>query len=433
MIRLLLLLFCALCSVAQATPLRLDLEVRREVSVDGQSTPAALQEVTVILAADYLEIAEQGERIVHDFPARRSYRVKGEEVLNRSLYADLGFRVAEMRNRLGLQEAMKGSGQESDLLGDSVLVEHLFSIDDEVTESALTKTKGAVTSFKHRGKLLAEFSSQGKKLEPDQMKAFLRFLRYYCGGHPDILADLALTGTLPEETRLDFYNLNEVVSYRIHLGGSQTHAAARPDFSSVPMSPPAEPLKTLGEAALRLSAQTVAQAAGNAREASQKALTQADVLGAALRLFEAMLMDGGDITGDLTRMRPNLEANPDAAALMSALLDGDQDPAAGEKALLPIEAKAGPGAHVVAIFRAGLLMASRRPVEARDLYVRALSANPAIAGAWKDLGDIYHSNYETDIAWACWDIGRYLAPTHPMLAEVDKLEEYLRSNHPGFF
>ncbi len=433
MIRLLILIFCIICTVAQATPLRLDLDVRREVSVDGKPTPADLRKVTVVLAPDYLEIAEPGERIVHDFPARRSYRVKEEEVLNRSLYADLGFRVAEMRNRLGLQEAMKSSGQETELLGDSVLVEHLFSIDDEVSESGLVKTEGAVTSYKHKGKLLAEFSTRGKKIEPEQMKAFVRFLRYYCGGHPDILADLALTGTLSEETRLDFYNLNEVVSYRIHLRDSRAHAGPRPDFSFVPISPPAEPLKTLGEAALMLSAETVAQAAANAREASQKALTQGDVLGAALRLFEAMLMDGGDITADLARMRPSMEANPEAGALMNALLGGDQDPVAGEKALVLMEAKAGPGAHVVAIFRAGLLMASQRPVEARDLYARALEANPAITGAWKDLGDIYHSNYETDIAWACWDIGRYLAPRHPMLTEVGRLEEYLRSNYPGFF
>ena len=428
-----LLLLLLLCSSGQASPLKLDLEVTKQVSVDEKASPPEKKRVTVVLAPDYLEIVEDGGRLVHDFKAKRSYRFEGKETVNRSLYADVGFRVAEMRNRLGLQKAMEEAKVETGLLGDTALVEHLFSIDDEVSEAGLVKSESKVVTFRHRDHLLAEFSSRGKKLEPEQAQAFVRFLRYYCGGHPDILSELTVRALLPEETRLDFYTLNEVDSYRLRLLGSHAHTVARPDLSAVPLSPPGEPLLALGEAALKLSPDFVAKAADNAALASATALEKGDPLGAALRLFEAMLMDGRDITEPLTRMRPAVEADATSGALIKALILGETDAVAGEKALAQLEPKAGAGQHVVAIFRAGLMLGSKRPTEARDLYVKALAANPAIAGAWKDLGDIYHSNYETDFAWACWDVGRALAPKHPMLREVNKLEEYLRTNYPGFF
>ena len=393
-----------------------------------------MEQLSVVLAEDYLEIRQNGEKLIHDFASRRSYKVSGSEVTNRSLFADLGFRVAELRNRLQLREALEQTtDQRKQLLGDAALIEHLFGVDDEVSEAGLVKAVGSSVSYRHGDKLLAEFSKKGEKLQPEQIKAFVRFLRYHAGGHPDILADLRSGGLVPQESRLEFYNLNELVSYRLRLKGLKPHSEPQPDMSKVPLSPPPEPMTALGEASLKLTSELVAQAGRNAREASRTALAQGDELGSLLRLFEGMLMDGEDITPDLARDRAALEADPDASALMAALINGEQDPVSGEKSLAALEKKAGGGAHVVGIFRAGLLIASDRTVEARDLYVRALAANPGIVGAWKDLGDIYYSNYETDVAWSCWDIGRSLAPRHPMFSEVNRLEDYLRSNYPGFF
>ena len=432
--RFLAVIFCCLCLAAQAAPLSVEFELRRDRSVDGQKSPTEIEQLTVILADDYLEILQGGDKLVHDFVSRRSYRVSGADVVNRSLFADLGFRVAELRNRLQVRQALEETtDQRKQLLGDATLIEHLFGIDDEVSESGLVKTVGSTTAFRYKDRLLAEFSKKGEKLQADQAKAFVRFLRYHCGGHPDILADVMVRGVLPRESRLAFYNLNEVVAYSLMFKGMKAYSGPRPDFSKIAITPPPEPLSALGEAALKLTPEIVAEAGQNSRQASRAALAQGDALGAALRLFEAMLMDGGDIGADLARDRAAFEAAPNSAALLKALLAGAQDPVSAEKSLASLEMKAGRGSHVVAIFRAGFLIASDREVDTRDMYVRALIANPGIAGAWKDLGDIYYTNYETDVAWACWDIGRHLAPRHPMLSEVNRLEEYLRTNYPGFF
>lgn len=417
---------------AHATPLRLDLEVSRQVTVDGQAKPAVEEKVTAILAEDFLEIRQGPDKIVHDFTALRSYRVEKGEVLNRSLYADVGFRVAELHNRLGLQKAMKESQIPNELLGDTVLVEHLFAVDDEETEAGLTVSGGTSKIFSHQEKLLAEFSTTGQKLEPAQLRAFVRFLRYYCGGHPDILADLLTSGQLPRQLRFDFYNLNEVVSYRLTTLEVEPHNEPRPSFSA-PVSPPPGALRAAGEAALLLTPEQVSQQAEALRAQGRQALEAGDILKAMWIFFEAMMMDGTSDSPEMEQVRERLDETAESVAFTQAMLKANTDPEGTDVELQKMQQQAKDKAHVVEIFRAGIKLDANQQVQARDLYTQALSVNPLIVGVWNDLGDLFYSHYETDVAWACWDIARYLAPAHPWMVQMRKLEPYLRSNYPGFF
>jgi hypothetical protein len=433
---LLLLWLLSLIVPCWARPLCAEFQLRRHTVVDGQATFGEPQTVKVVLADDYLEFQDNDGRVVHDFTTMQSHLVSGDDYVRRSLYADIGFRVAELRNRMGLLESLQkaGSPQAVEALGQIVMVEHLFGIDDETTEANIVKTEGNSLSYAYEGRVLAEFATKGAPLTPAQSKAYARFLRYYCGGHPDILADLRGRNTLPEDVMIEVTNVNEKITYRLHLEKLEECDPPRPDFSALhPTVLPPEPLGTLVAMALQLSPQAVQAARAAVRTRAEQALAEGHTLEAALRCFESYLMEGEQPPKMLAEERATFEADPDTKALFDALTLGAQEPKKAEEILKGLQSKAGQAAHVLKIFRAGFLLPQRQVVEARNLYLEALLANPAIAGAWKDLGDIYHTNFETDTAWLCWDAGRKLAPRHQMLQDIDKLEKVLRSNYPGFF
>lgn len=431
LLNLWLLLWLAL--PALAGPLCLKLELVQDKTVDGALTAGQPQTVRLVLTPDYLEFEDRDGRVVHDFVSRQSHLVSGEDYVRRSLYADIGFRVAETANRLRMLEAVRQSNPEN-LKGEEVTIEHLFGLDDETTEANISKTEGATISYGYKGNLLAEFSAKGRPLTAEQSKEFVRFIRYYCGCHPDILSDVQVRGLLPDSFRIDVSNVTEVVSYRFRVLEAEDCDPSHPDFSALrPTVLPPEPLGTLVALGLQLNPRAAEDAAVVLQARADQARLKGAMLEAALGYFEVLLMEGGDPPKALAEFRDAFTADPLARQLFEALLVADQDPAKSAAILQSLQGKAPSGDHVLKIFRAGMLVAQGQPEPARDLYTQALMVNPAIAGAWKDLGDLYHSEFQMDKAWLCWDVGRHLSPNHRMLADITRLETALRSNYPGFF
>ena len=416
-----------------AKPLCLEFELLKDQSLDGVTTPGQPQKLRVVLATDYLEFEDSDGRVVHDFVSKQSHLVSGDEYVRRSLYADIGFRVAELQNRMRLLQAVRQANPEN-LKGEEVTIEHLFGIDDENTEANINKTEGAVISYGYKGNLLAEFSKKGRPLTQEQSKEFVRFLRYYCGGHPDILSEVQVRAILPETFRIDVSNVTEVTSYKFRTLEAQDCDPPHPDFSALrPTELPPEPMGTLLALGMQLNPAAAEDAAVALTARAEKARLGGSMLEAALAYFEVLLMRGEESPRVLVEERDAFMADPGAKQLFEALLMGDTDPERSAAMLQGLEGKAPRGDHVLKIFEAGMMSAQGQSERARELYMKALAVNPAIAGVWKDLGDLYHGDFKMDEAWLCWDVGRRLAPKHAMLGDISKLEAALRSNYPGFF
>lgn len=421
------------CVPVLAKPLCVEFEMTKSLSKGGQVSPAPAQRVKAVLTKDYLGIQDGDGRVVHDFVSNRSHLVHGDDYVRRSLYADIGFRVSELKNRLLLLQTLRQADVDA-VPGGEVEVEHLFSVDDEQTEANISKTEGEVVSYSYGKDFLAEFSTRGKKLTPQQSKEFVRFLRYYCGGHPDILSDVQVRAVLPDRFRIDLTNVAEVTSYSMRLISSEDCDPTRPDFSALrPTVLPPEPLGTLVALALQLSPEAVPKGQSILREKARQSLQQGRALESALLLFEVLLMGGDGPPTLLAEGREQFEANADSKALFDGLMMGGEDPQKGAEMFLALEPRTPQQAHILKIFRAGMMVAQDQRPEAARLYLEALLVNPAVAGAWKDLGDLYHANFEMDTAWLCWDVGRKLAPEHAMLRDVTLLEQALRKDYPGFF
>ena len=77
--------------------------------------------------------------------------------------------------------------------------------------------------------------------------------------------------------------------------------------------------------------------------------------------------------------------------------------------------------------------ALRRYDLAVDHIMRALEAHPYLTSAYWDLGDHLFKLYQMPDAWAAWTHMREINPTHPMIVQIDRLEENIRNTLPEYF
>lgn len=425
-----------LCLAVGAAPLCLEFEANRIVTpADGPAKEEGVASLRVVLGQTYLEFQQGDELTMIDFAAGVTHHKDGAEYSRASIYADVGFRVAEAANRWVLNQALSQAkiDEAAADMGDVVTVEHLFSIDDKKTDANLSISEGETITYKHKGKLLAELSSKGQTLTAQQSLELARFLRYYLGGHADILRDIEARGVVPTDIRVDVSSLGSNISYRLHLVKAQECQVTTPDFSS--LTPVAIKDETLAGPLSVAEGLTPEQAESSALEILAKAdaaLARKAPLEAALSIFEAYLMRGGELPSQMSNSKAVFQADPDCLLMFEALGTGNEQPEKAVANLRSLEAKV-PNPQVLKIFQAGFLLPQGEIVKAREQYLAALTLNPGIVGAWKDLGDIYYSNYETGLAWRCWDLARRLAPEHDMVGEIEKREKALRTGYPEYF
>lgn len=423
-----------LTALASATPLCLTWQLDEQSEQAGEVTSRPRQTVKVTLAEDFLQIEDRDGRLVHDFRTKVSHLVKGDDYLRRSLYADLGFRVAEAHNRWAYSRRGEGTpGWTGPRPEEVVGVEHLFGVDDEVTESGIAKTQGETWVYRLGRTVLAEIRPEGPPLTAAQSRQLVRFLRYASGGHPDILSDVQTLGLVPQRVFLAVQRGDGWTSFDWTLQSCEPCSGVLPDFSGLrPTELPPEPLGTLVALGLQLQPKAAEEAAQALLVRAEGALAEGRALESALRTLEVLLMQGRT-PEFLARARPSWESDPQAKRLMDALVLGQTEPRQAIERLETLQAHTPDLDYVLDVFQAGWWAELGEDARARDLFVRALAVNPSLAGVWKDLGDLYYRHFEMATAWLCWDIGRRLAPEHEMLQTVDTLERMLRTHHPGFF
>jgi tetratricopeptide (TPR) repeat protein len=196
-----------------------------------------------------------------------------------------------------------------------------------------------------------------------------------------------------------------------------------------------EPFKTLKRPAASSAADLEAHA-GVLRQERDAAVSAGHIFDAMLANIAAMLSTGdeSEATVWIAAHHEQINANADAQALLRSLKPTDAASArAAADTLGKMAQFAGPHGYVLNIFEANTRQGLHQGDRAIQLFLAALAADPAITGAWVDLGTIYYGDFRADAAWACWDAARSLRPTHYMLGKVDDLERKLRTDHPEFF
>ncbi|MFY2562094.1 tetratricopeptide repeat protein [Corallococcus terminator] len=434
-----------------------------------ESVPAHNRTMQVRLEKDWLRYRETiGTDVLLDFARRR--RIVLDEAVRtyreESLFATVGFRHMELANReLGRSVIAAGKGDTSEF--EPVMVEHHLSvldksrgrtIDTEAPRSgglrgffrsvtggskrsdiAVASEQGHTVFATAAGRRLFSFSDEGMDAEPEQVRQFVRFLRYHYLGHPLILERLASGNRIPRDlhyfARQPFESQGHEVSLRVHTVDVVPDAA-------LPLEGHCRVLRSNEDRPVNASIERVLL--GEVPD-TEEVVTR--------RMAEAQqsLRVGRRLEGALTLLELTLEADvslPELGSLLQQETDvhvqrlrealtqpprNEAEARAVVSTYVELRKSAGNRAHVLNTFQAATHRALREDAEARELLLVALEVNPFLAGAYKDLGDIYLSEYATWDAWLCWEAVRKLAPEHRLLKDVNAWEDTLAAEHPEYF
>jgi tetratricopeptide (TPR) repeat protein len=127
-------------------------------------------------------------------------------------------------------------------------------------------------------------------------------------------------------------------------------------------------------------------------------------------------------------------SNELAHSLLGILEPRDQASAQKSLQILSeLHNQSGSAGYMLDVFQGNILLGLRDGKAGAEHLLAALSINPYLLGAWKDLGGHYYQSFQTDKAWDCWDAARRVNPQHPMLLRINEIERQLRTTFPEFF
>ncbi len=398
--------------------------------------------IRVVLGPGRIVDEKRGIVRIHDFGKRRLLTIDGaaKRYTDESLFPVLGFRVMELQNRVGLAGALEVAKLKVVPMP-VPLSEHLFSLDDPKTKAKIDrKVEAGMVSLSWEGKPLLAFSEKVAAVGPDDRARFVQFVRYIHGGHPEVLKALEALDGVPERLviaqRDGFRRTTTVLELKAHAQVAELPIA----FEGLDRGFPeglGEPFRKLVETARSQGPKDYARRAEALVERQQRAFADGKGLDGFLALSEHGLQTGGKMPGlDAERARAVLGADDDARLLMTALQPpADADGAARAIATLKDlnDRSDERSRHMLKIFEANNRTAKGEADKAEGLFVEALTVNPSIVGAWKDLGDLHVRRYDMVGAWICWDIARAIYPEHRMMRPVLDFEAQLLKDYPEYF
>jgi hypothetical protein len=421
-----------------AISLHVDVETHNTASKGGSHIPADAHEaLDVTLSNEYISITSPSETEILDFQGRRRFTLdnSAKVYVEFSLYDAVGFRVMELQNR----EMLNGV-----LAAASVSPASFATVDDEQALSVLSRTPAKIDEtvdredrvFSSGGRQLIRWSKTGVQVSSSDIERFAKFLRYREGGHPYILSTLATGNSIPSRS---VYTDTEAWGTRIiSISTAAVHQVEATPYDlrgysrrSNGSSP--DGIDELLDKAANLTPEAVEAARARNREDVAQAFHDG-------RLVDALLAtsEGGLMGGQLDRFSPEqlarFRGEPAVGELISALGVHSKEGAPGAaKAFLDLREKAPRKAYVLKIFEANNRLMMNDAPSAIRLFREALESNIAIAGVYKDLGDLLFTRYDTPRAWRCWDVGRLIGPQFSNFNSVNQFEKRLASDHPEYF
>lgn len=391
-------------------------------------------ELNVYLGDSFIEERSQGNICIRDFRDKKIYRSsKGKDgFASCSLFSDIGFRVYEFQNRMMLSSILEKSGIEENPM-DRVLTEHLFSLtSDKQTNLKREKKKNRVT-FTHNNKALLRYSHESTSVTEAVRDGFLLFLRYRYGIHPQILDELGKSDGISKEIVIYRHNIGtEKIRLNLLSVDSSTN---QPRKKTEPVVIPEDDLVyKLATKVAGSSKEDYSKACASLKKKAVENAEAGNNLDAITLFVGYTLATGKQMPPEFLEFKDEITKDADVQLLFASL--SPQSKEAAVRAAIDLKTlseKSKDGISSILIFQANILDSLEKQTEAIDSFLAALSKEPMIVGAWKDLGDIYYNNYDAEKAWLCWDTGRSLLRGHKLFQKVNQLEETLLADHPEFF
>jgi hypothetical protein len=419
-----------------ATLFEVSSQMHTEAAAKASSVPPDVKGQQSVILADGVMVLKSGnDEAVYDFKKRRLYviNLNTKTYLNESLYSTAGFRVLEFQSRESQRKAI-ASAAIAATLPSTLDSEHTLSLVMGGTAQISGRRENGKVIFSDGTREMAHWSEEGIDASPSDVAGFVQFLRYTEGGHPQILAELQSRHSVPSEISLSFNQPFGVTTKHLWVtGGKPVEWNADYLAGLKPESTAANSIDTMLDQGTRLNHDDALAAQRKNREVAAQAIADKRLLDVLLGTVEYRLITGetspplgSEMIEAINHDLPCKRFEVAIRAKTKAELD------AAVKTLVELRANSTSGLDMLRLYEADARMHVGDNT-ALQLYGEVLQANPAIATAYKDLGDLFILKYDTQRAWRAWDIGRQLAPKLPEFGPVNDFEQRLVKDHPEYF
>ena len=397
-------------------------------------------ELIVGLGANRLSVRQQDQKTIYDFDEKRIVTLHLEDRVysSRSLYSEIAFRAAELRNRMRLRRLLTQAGvEEGDQPFDPFELETLFSLKLPAGERAAdikTNSEGETLAFRRDEDVVVRFTPSELELPEAQHRMLSRLLTYDCRIHPEIRRQIEKPGRVPKRLAYRSTDAGAKITIRLELKKVERQSggeAVIPDgFKRV--TRPDDPLARIIDGLDRRECSTKKAIL----EFAEQAIEDGRPLDALLSLLEYTLQAEGrpfeEFKGYIKQVGDDETVRVFLSSINASTTDKEQAQEA-LKRLDTIHRKPLRKVYVLDVFRANLKLALGETQEAAKLFLAALEVNPHLIGAYKDLGELYYRSYQMDQAWRCWNTAYRLDPDHPMLKPIAQMERQLEETFPQYF
>lgn len=395
-------------------------------------------EISVDIGESYFSYTQNDTKNIYDFANKRIFTIDLTHKIfaDDSLFSNIGFRTYEFQNRLILGKTLAAASVEDNPML-PVFSEHLFSLEQKDSTVELSRSsKDELFFFSAAGKELLSYSVQGNRVDSEDNKKFVKFLRYVFGGHPQILEQLSSENYIPKTILVHQYNvINESSKLTIsQIKNTPNKLFTLEGYIPSVLTNDTDPFSKYLNA-IKHSQNIKLESHLKLLLAKGKGYFKSrNYLDTILVYLEYGLTSSLSFPPVFQEQREVLVQDEKVKRLLTSLSPKSKEEAVEYLATLhDLEKYSKHQVHVIKIFMANIYAGLGDNKKAKDLFQEVLKSSPHIAGAYKDLGDLYFDDYNTISAWRCWDIAREIAPEHTMLTQISEFELSLMRDHPEFF
>ena len=430
-------------NTARAEGLQLDFSSKTVATPLEKSSPDAgtpppksgQQDLHISLYPQSMAVTYGDETNIYDFK-NRTYTVlnhAAKTVLETPLYAIPMFRLQERESRISIRQtlnAMKKDGEiDANLPAESEIdIDLVFGTDKTAkgTEPLVTRsTIGETVSFSSGDRKLASYQLSQTAIPSALASTYARFIRYTLIVHPVIARDIAARKQMVSTVS---YNYRERADIQTTLSLQNTKP-----LSGEAAEIPANYRRIYAQnarldAAIRKSMTAAKPSLADYKTKISGFMTQKRPAEAALVMMEMLLSypDVATSDPDFTRLAiQTIVSDPVAKRILTLTKmagTNDQDVKSQldfAQGLADSYPEDGP---IAGLFVANNIVEafSRQNVLSRfqadtlagmeNVFLKTIEAKPTLAGAYRDLGNYYFTEFEVPSAWICWREAKRIDP-----------------------
>jgi tetratricopeptide (TPR) repeat protein len=438
---LLIVATLAFVTAIQAKSVTIGLKVEEEVADGEGGVEKRSYDGELLLEERLIELHSPELSIQWDFLKKAVSLQKGKDAAAETLplYGALSTRLVEYEKAkamLTVPSTVTPQTIDAQAGGRQIFLEHSFALRDGGRVVMDKNNKDGFVSYSYNQSPLLNFSQTGEVVDPWTMERLVMFIRHCYGGHPQILRELQSLNYIPQEIVIWKYGGGEkTVWLRFgKIGGSEkspkkvfrTEEVANAKWDKDELADLESTVSSWkdGESTRRVKAM---------RSSLQAALREKRHL-EAFTLSLALAIATGEKPDDTGQEWEEIVEDKSVKSLLSALdAKSKSEILKSVDTLKELQSKAGAGRVSLGVLAANLYGKIGDYDNSIGFMLQALEKEPALAGAWKDLGDDYHELLDVQSAWRCYRVARGLNPTGEVGQNIDALETWIGDKCADFF